>query len=460
MSLIKYNGVTLPFALITSFRQEAVGDDQGNTDWCYTKFDVQIQTLINAEYIELLDPLLAGLKANTSPAELMVHVRTKLLQRRRPLSMTFNGFELIPQPQDGLSGTVDAKNGPIPVFCEISKLTNTTFLCNYRIVAHYWEKNTDPPIKNEQGNNVLFNRWSETIAIDYTNYSTRTRTGKFVIRSDNPQGKIADEIRTQLAVVGVPAGFLRESASYTVSPDGLGINYTIVDREVFKKPPAPAFKASGEYREEALKNGAMRYASVRVRLEGSKDTSQTNLINVAVAIATTKLGIRGAELNRGDKEAAQGAVARAAFRLGGAVGASEAPRVKTEKRGRFGIIESASVSHSLYTNDVEVNMRAMYTPGKYTLSKKRLNVIAAFAGMNTDVPYSPPNSTYAPNYYARGTASFLLQAAGYYDPSLTGAKRPFADTTPHAASDNVYVADGQGAIGGLAVGKAGKRKEV
>src|SRR5690606_15107838 len=114
----------------------------------------------------------------------------------------------------------------------------------------------------------------EIIEIDDRNYSRRTREGKYRIRSDNFQGQIADQFRRDLAVVSIPNGFLRKSAKYTQTPDGLGLEYHIVDEEVYKPPPAPAFKAQGSYTEEVTRGGVNRYCEVNVRLEGDKITDQ------------------------------------------------------------------------------------------------------------------------------------------------------------------------------------------
>jgi hypothetical protein len=82
------------------------------------------------------------------------------------------------------------------------------------------------------------------VQIDKFMASTRTRSGTFIIRSDNAERITADQIRTQMAVLGVPNGFQRESATYTQSTDGLSIKYDIVDKEYFKAPPQDAFEAT------------------------------------------------------------------------------------------------------------------------------------------------------------------------------------------------------------------------
>lgn len=397
MSAITYNGVGLPYAFTTQFQQEALYDDVGQTDWYLTKFDIQAQAVVNANYISLLAPDLAVEGASANAANIMQAVRTRLLQPRRELSVTFNGHELIPQPTAGQQGVVDARNGPMPQSCNIVQLNNETFLILYHIIAHYWECNevrgagSGPLVQNTEGNNVLFNRWSEIVDIDNRNFSKRIREGKFAIRSDNKDGMIADMARRQMAVVGVPKGFLRESSTYIISPDGLTVAYRIVDREVFKLPPAPAFEASGEYIESASHRGAKRWGEVRVNLKGDLVTDQTLLIEKAIAVAVSKLTINGAMTS----QLAKG----------------------------FTLLESASVMVKMYDNEVEVRMRVLMKPKTDKTGKGRKRGVWGmdFAGM-AFTPFSEPGDM--PPYLDRGTTPLLLQAAAYFDPCFESQLNP------------------------------------
>lgn len=394
MSVLSYNGVYLPYSFTTGFRQEAVYDDMSGTDWILTRFDIQIQCVVNADYATQLAPELVGIQTR-SAADVMNIIRSRLLKPRKRLSFKFNGVELIPQPQEGIGspGDVDARNGPQPQSCILIELTNTTFYMVYHIVAHYWEHNRidAPDVVNQDGNNILYNRWSETVEIDNCNYSRKTREGKFMIRSDNREGYIADQLRSQFAVVSIPPGFLRDSSSYTVSPDGLAIQYRIVDREVFKKPPSPAYEASGDYVETGTRADALRFGEVNVRLKGHKAApgsavedsnatmaAQEALLIAAITLATSKLRSAGAPV----------------------VGPFKA------------IIESSMCRVNLFENEVEVRIRVMKTPTPKSLLK------TPFYGRMVYTPISDDSPHYLPTYQDRGSASLLLQAAKYYDPSI------------------------------------------
>lgn len=392
MSVVAYNGVVLPYSRITSFRQEVLREE-GDTDWYLTKFDVTCECVINMEYLSLILPDISANPAqgpSSSVADIMNVVTFRLMQHRKTLSIKFNGTELIPQPPVGgprvVAGTVDAFNGPKPQSCVPVTFTDNTFLVVYHIIAHYWVNNlvvTGPPYaENRAGNPTLYNRWSETHDIDGDSFVTRIREGKFMIRSDNADDFTADQTIVQMAVVGVPPGFLRRGSQYRQSPDGLAIEYRVVDEEQFKMPPSPANRARGFYYESATRTAAKRYGEVNVWLSGSKTTPQALLLKKAIDVASSKINIRVGQLR--------------------ALGATNNV-----------ILESAAARINLYDNEVEVNMRFMLPADNL-----RVDGIAAFVDIDTRTPESV--AEYKPDYPFRGTAGRPLIAAAYYDPSLRG----------------------------------------
>lgn len=431
MAVVVYNGVNLPYAEHTNFLQEAVRDDFSDTDWILTKFNIAVQSVIHVDYLPLIAPDLfsnAGVPYTRNPADIMNVIRTRLLQHRKSLSVSVNGRELIPKAAGQVPGTVDADNGPKPQSCTIYRMNNVSFLITYHVIAHYWERNTDPTpdatkdiVTNQFGNDVLYNKWTESVDIDSANYTLRMREGKFRIRSDNVNGKTADEIRDQMAVLSVPSGFLRVSAHYTVTPDGLAIKYRIVDKEVFKKPPYPAFEARGEYIESSSNNDAIRYAEVRVMLRGSKTTNQAQLILRAVAVAASKLALNGADLidpNKDDRAIPIGAAVRV----------------------------------DMYNNEVEAIIKAQFAS-----NEKRIKGIAFLSRTMAFTPFSE-RTTPTPQYTSRGTAQILLQAAAHYDPSLVNNN--IAQGVLQTAGKPRTIGDAEVQLQqGFEVGQAGKTRE-
>lgn len=390
MSIFAYNGVTLAYPHFIDFNHIPVRDPQSDTDWHLERYDIKVQTIINLDYLSTIAPDLVGVVANA--AEIMQAIRYRLQLHRCQLSVTFNGKEYIPIRQGGNDGYVDAKNGPKPQLCQLFEMTNTSFLLNYHIIAHYWQNNTVPrdgttiSNNNNEGNNVLYNRWTESVEMNSTQFTTRVREGQYAIRSDNVDGKTADELRSNMAVVSVPEGFLRKSSKYTVSEDGLAIQYRVVDQEQFRMPPPPAFEAKGYYFERTNNMFANRIGEARVVLKGDAVTPQRVLIEQAVIIATNILAMRSVTLKD--------------------------PPPYLFKKG-WSVLDDAGLKFSLYENEVEFYMRVWAA-----VDVNRYYGITAFFDISTFVPGSSDEPDYTPTYFDRGTAGFLLQAAAYYDPNL------------------------------------------
>lgn len=383
MSQFFYNGVVLPAPLISNFEQRSTYDELGGASWQIVKYDIRLQSIFNFAYKDALTfSIPADLAAFCTDAPtLMKAIRKLLLQPRKLLSVSFNGFELIPLEQNDLPGTVDAQNGPKPQSCTIKMLTNESFLVDYHIIAHYWENITveGNSLGNNPGSDILYNRWSETQSIDQCNFSTYTREGVAKIRSDNVTGSIADLLRQNMVPLSIKQGFIRKSANYVISPDGLSLKYQIVDEEQYKMPPSPAFKATGRYTDTAARAGAYITNECMVKLEGAKTTSQAALIQAAIAIIQIKV-------NRGNSNL------------------------------RAAIMNNYSVSQDLYNNSVQVSCQSKST--------RRDNRVGVFAGVNWDFYTRTPFSdgqTYQPLTNLRGNASILLQAAAYNDPSIVQA---------------------------------------
>lgn len=431
MSILTYNGIVLPYANTTKFEQTPVYDELGQTDWYCTKFDITVQAILNKNHLRVLATTLFNEgKRAFNAAEVMRMVRVQLLKPRQALSFTFNGIDLIPDRTGG-EGTVDVKNGPMPQSCNIMRLNEETYLIEYKIIAHYWENNdfrdTTPIVINRPGHNVLYNRWTETIDIDNCMYTKRIREGRYQIRSDNVDGLTADQLRSQMAVVGVPDGFLRESSSYSITPDGLGITYRIVDKEVFKMPPENVHEASGKYIESSTHNGAKRFGEVQLRLKGAKSYPQYRLVEKAYDICGRKLAINGAAIT-------------------GDILGNES----SSNRITISQLLYCEMAVDLYENIVECRMKAMLQATKprikgiyqdprkgftrnMTFTPQSDEVItAAYTSDTTSYSYRTARSrTNPPPYLDRGSAGFLLVAAAYYDPSLT-------DTNLGADRLNVY----------------------
>lgn len=436
MSSLNYSGITLPYCFVSDVDQRAVYDD-ADTDVICTEFDINVQATLNWNYLSIISPTLwnGGNPLTQNPADAMNAIRAALLKPRQTLSLKFGGVELIPQIT-GNTGKTDSQNGPKPKSCRIVQMTDTTFLISYHITARYLENPTigaNGHTTHAQGSDVLSNRWSESVDIDDCNYTTRTRTGKFIIRTDNADGFIADQIRAQMAVVSIPQGFTRSGSQYTVSPDGMAIEYRIVDKEEFKMPPQPAFKASGSYTESLGRQAAMKTVECEVSLKGDKGTSQSKLVETAIAVCAAKVRLNTPMPQK---------------RKGGTLFGGGPPPTSDKRQENVRILEEARCKIGLYENTVDCYIRIMAP-----VSENRFQNLA-FADIDTFTPLSD-KVVYTPNYQLRGSASLLLQAAAYYDPTL--AQKIGAGNSTYSVNPLRQVGDTSLQMPGTQPGQGGKK---
>lgn len=430
MSILTYNGVCLPYPMTTRFNQQVVYDDS-HTDWMCTKFDIQVQAMLNVNYMSTIYPDYRSSENPDNAGAIMNAIRVLLLRPRRPLSFKVNDVEMIPG-KAGVSGDVDVRNGPQPIDCQIKQLTDVTFMISYHIQAHYWENTTislpDLTRTNRAGSPVLSNRWSEMVEYDNRMVATKTREGKYVIRSDNDKGKIADALRTTMAVVGLAPGFIRQSSRYRVDPSGLAIEYSVTDKQVFKYPPEGVYEATGSYTESTLRQGgAYRIGRVELKLKGGFQTSQDALLQKAYSMALKKLTIREAP------------------------GSAIQSIASIWKSIMFMVVRI-----DMFDNVVEVAAQARFT----NTGNERADGVHAFAGDGsmTFTPDSDNSGAKAPDYSGRGSSNILLQAARYYDPSLADNK--LAEGDPFVSFDDVAVGKQNNLNHGRAVGTAGVNRET
>lgn len=380
MSTFRYGSITLPYARVHTFAQQSISDPSG-TDWMLLSLDMTVTAVINTNYASLVGV------TGSNAADMMKNMRTQLLKRRQQIQYTFNGVDIIPPKPTGNLGNVDANNGPVPQYCHCTLLTDDTFMVDYRIQANYWEDVNATP-----ANNVLSNRWSERVSIDKHNYSTFTRNGTYVIRSDNPAGMSAEGVtgatssaggfREQYATLGIRPGCIRQHADYTVDPTGLRMSYNISDKEVFLLPPEPAFEATGTYTETSPgKTNAKRHVHCQLTMWGSKTTEVAALVRTAVLACSSKIRA--------------GAAARQA-------------QV---------VLTNGSVQMGMWENRVSVSMHGILY---VTQNQGAYPIFGGMAGINYNTLMDTISTRGAnpPPHAIRGTAGIVLRPAVYFDPSL------------------------------------------
>lgn len=405
MSIITYNGITLPYPLATQFEQKAVYDDSG-TDLMYTKIDIHVECVINSSYMAQIYPAYNDANVPDNAAAIVAFIRSQLLKPRKSLSFKCGSHELLPRRLEGNAGYADAKNGPRPQSCNIIRLNNVTFLVRYHIEAHYWENNElnrdTWDVTNRPGSPAISHRWEEGVSMDNCMVTTKTRKGMIVLRSDNPQGFLIDDLRQSMATLAVAPGYLRKSSEYRGTPDGLKLQYTLTDEEYFKLPPAPAYFADGYYKETTSYGGATRLGECYVQLRGTNDqaiTAQNELARIAIVIVGAKLRLNGG--------------------------------ISVPRKG-FSLLRGAELKVNMWRNEVSFQATMLLTGKRQRVTGIPLGPNAIGEGiaeggfvfvplvdqtnaqvMGVTLPVNEP-----PTYYTHGTAGHLLTIAKYYDPSL------------------------------------------
>src|SRR6516162_4666028 len=283
MSELTYNGVALSYIRTREFRQEPVfnGDVQ-NQDYLYTHYHIAVECAFNVN-------LAPTILADPDPMTTMTRVRAALMVPRAALAFTINGVNLQTQPAGGVASAqagrlTDANNGPIPRGCNILKISENTFIVQFSIDTWVVDctggggLSTNPP-------QFISNRFVTEFDINRTQYVTITTRGRVITAANvnvNPdvlRGVIAPQL---------PAGMVCNRMHFTVQDNGLALEYTFEDQEVFREPPQPMYKAEGEYA-SSTPNGVNCIVETRVRVTGYKYTAPGVVFGMSVLLAARKI---------------------------------------------------------------------------------------------------------------------------------------------------------------------------
>lgn len=382
MSKLIYNDLTLDYIHTHSIAQEPqYSDDLGRNQYLYTKIGIRVRAVVNTA---LVPGTQAGVD-NTSAANTMADVRHRLLQPRKRLQFFVGNNLLVDSAADNPGPTfdLDARGGPIPRHCTVTRIAGTQNLfVDFAIDTYLVEcAGVDKP-------DYISHRFRETVSIDENFFTSRTITGRLTVRAD-VQSDGPDGLRDLIAPK-IPLGFKRVVSEWILEESGLSALYRFVDREVYLQPPAPAAKADGDYIESSAGPGTLRHAECRVRLEGGNKVDGIDdsgdkgvLLDRALALALSK--VLGAEAAFAGAGAPHGGV----------------------------LLKSAAVREALWDNKVEVVIKAAM-PGATQRTRQLPMSLTRFgtalAGVDAQGTGLDPG--------LRGSARLLLRAAALIDPCL------------------------------------------
>ncbi len=122
---------------------------------------------------------------------------------------------------------------------------------------------------------ALSNRWSVSEAMDDNFFMQRTYQGTIRLSQAIPKYQF---LARWLAFPQLEPGFKRESCEYSVAPDGLTVQYRIIDRQEAHAPPWPCTRMEVSHSESLAKYGYYVQSSCSVRLWGPPGVPKSMLL--------------------------------------------------------------------------------------------------------------------------------------------------------------------------------------
>lgn len=262
-----YNSVDINNPNVTIFKSSAIYDAAG-TGVIYTK------TLLRVVGVVQFDEAF-------TMAQNAVFFRQKLLTPRGSLQVNLGSPSsgMLPQGDMFNLPSGDDVGGPKPLTCEFTDIIGSNFsILTFEIEVGVAEACTSP-------SNIISHTFSATHSLDARFFTTRTIRGSIRVRQsatvNNP-----DTLRN-LVVPTLPNGFRRAAMDFLVSLDGLQLDYTITDRELFAVAPSSAVEWSGTFVEQAT--NYIWYHHFSIELKGHAFSDQFNMLKDCFAIAAMRI---------------------------------------------------------------------------------------------------------------------------------------------------------------------------
>ena len=273
-SYFSYNGVELAY-LQTQSIQSDTERDPTDTDQLWRKDVVRVRGVVaNIEGFYS--------QYGSNPAQIYNSLIHLLTTDRAPLIYRYDGQDIVV-----CNSPPDANKGPKAGPAVVTQLLEGGWLVDFTVTT--W--NAACGNGGENGAQYASHRYTQTETYDH-NWSTVFRVrGKVIVRNDlrvNP-----DALRS-VVIPPILDNFERSELSFTLSPDGLQLDYSFEDRQKHKMPPAPATKADGTFVVMSDPKGVILTGMCSLHLEGPPDVNRKDLIAVACKIAMAKF--KGANL--------------------------------------------------------------------------------------------------------------------------------------------------------------------
>lgn len=298
---INYNGVILHNVLTDSIDQSVQLDPTG-TDPIYVRTVASFTAILHMSgdtgYSGIgIHGGLYGAKADDQVGEAYQRLIFPLMQPRRRFQMyigdvcvfdVWPGMERIPSPLNTLpleGHKIDVNNGPIPSVQVVSVISANSIRIKFSVTAHIPYVDT-PGAKNPYGISS-FRFWiAENINCDDW---TTTRVYHGRIRVFHLGYNVLEAFKQNLWCPALQIGFVRRAIVMTQSPNGLELEFTVEDKEVWAVPPAPATSWSGTHVMNASECLGTLQSTLDVTLHAPKYVAKGELMALAWKIVTKKL---------------------------------------------------------------------------------------------------------------------------------------------------------------------------
>lgn len=277
---LKYGDVTIINCLTRKFEETAVYDESG-TDLLYHQFRIRVVGYCHSSGASARVGVTTNVPFRTATSS-QTALRTALMEPRKSFQFTVNGQTLLAAAANGnrlVPPWGDLNNGPKPQQCVVVKIAGAAlYQVEFEIEVCVLECN-----ENTNSSGVLSNRWSMSDVIDESFYTTRTITGKLRV--------VAAELNAQsfrsFVIPPLQLGFRRQSISIVTTPDGLTMEYNIVDVEMYAAPPFPGCKWEATHTVSTT-DGVGISVELNILLVGAKDTPKKDLIQACTMLAMSR----------------------------------------------------------------------------------------------------------------------------------------------------------------------------
>lgn len=264
MSVFIYNNVTIDSPDIKTIECSAVYDST-DTSVMFTRMVYRVQGVVRTDM-------------QYSMAQNLVYLRQTLLVPRRGLLITI-GNDVLNIGNGTADDAFDDVGGPKPRSVTFTEILGTTFaFVSFEIEVGMQEG-------CEYAGDVISHAYTVTHQLDARFYTKRTINGTIRVRQTSANNN-AEAFRN-LCVPSLPDGFQRKSMDFRLSANGLQLDYTIQDQEVFRVAPLNCTEARATFSQQM--SNYIWYSHFTMEVKGNKNQDQLAMFNDIFAVAKTRI---------------------------------------------------------------------------------------------------------------------------------------------------------------------------